>query len=347
MVIEGAPKGGGEAATRPEPKVLDLPYAGFDPLNPLPGQLEQYGLPLPLDARFPLYNAFRARLLGPGPNGGPINWVEYREMAMAGGPPGWTTIPRGGMPAERSRNWSGAYLRPSGGRSFVRVMGSWTIPQVKRPAGATGNEYLSSTWIGLDGQGSYLHSSLPQIGTAQEWKNGAPEAPYAWYQWWARGFDTTPVPLTLQVSAGDRMFALLTRVDERTVRFNLRNDTTTSVLQAFDVTQEESAPGQLLVSGATVEWIMERPAPEGTDGAELYDLPAYKDFSFTDCLAHSALGSGAPVEHDLNLAQAIRMYQNLHNPPSTPTVSTARIVRPQQIDLEYVPPYGEPKPTFP
>ncbi len=347
MVIAGAPKIGDDDVVLPKVTRLPLPPADFDPLGASRDELARYGLPPPMGEAFPLYNAFRQRFLGPGAAGQPITFVAFQDPGISGQPLAWTTAAQGGMPVERSRNWSGGYLRPSGGRSFVSLMGSWTVPRVKPPPGASGTEFRSSTWIGLDGQGAYQNASLPQIGTAQEWKNGAADAPYAWYQWWARGMDTRPWPLSLPVQPGHRVSAMLLVVNPRTVRLHLRNDSTTSLLQGFDVEFNLAAPGQLLVSGATAEWIMERPAPLGTDGAELYDLPAYEPFSFTDCIAHSALAFGPPVEHDLKLAHLIRMYEIRHNPASTPTLSTVARFLPDRLDLRYVPPLHQPDPTWP
>jgi hypothetical protein len=316
-----------------------------DPRRADPDQIKRYGLPQQATASTPLYAAFRQRFLGPGLNGDPIRFIAYDPGFIIAGFRAWDTAPPAALPAARSRNWSGAYLRPMNGRSFLKILGTWIVPDVKRPVGAPSNgAFHSSTWIGLDGQGAYLNSSLPQVGTAQEWLKDASEPKfYAWVQWWARGLGTVPTPLDLPVHPGDQVSAIATVVEESKVWLQIRNDTLGTNFQTLVAT----APGGLVVSGATAEWIMERPSPLGTDGAELYDLPAYKDFSFTACVAHSGVDFGAPVEHDLALAQAIRMYRNEHNPPSTPTISTARIIRPQQIDLEYVPPYGQPKPTFP
>lgn len=211
-------------------------------------------------------------------------------------------------------------------------MGSWRVPPVYKPVHSNGPEYWSSTWIGLDGQGFYQDASLPQIGTEQVWINGT-STYKAWVQWWARGLNTQPWYLALEVNPGDQIMALMTVLDPKRVRFNIKNHTTGVMLQTFDL----PAPGQVSVSGGTAEWIMERPSPLGTDGSEHYELPMYDDFSFTDCLAHSALGVGPVEEHDLQLSRLIRMYVVEQNPPRTRMVSTARRVLPQELQLSYVP----------
>ena len=218
-------------------------------------------------------------------------------------------------------------------------MGNWTVPRVSEPPGGTQAEYHSSTWIGLDGQRTYKDSSLPQIGTRQRWVRGATpnEDIYdAWFQWWARGQHNPPVPLpSFPVQVDDEISAILTVLNPTTVRFNMKNVTQGAMLQAFDV----PAPGSLTVSGATAEWIMERPSPVPADGWDAHPLPAYTGFAFTSCLAQAlAPGGSMPVGVDLNTARLIRMYEIRANPASLRTLSVARLVLlpTQKLELSYV-----------
>jgi hypothetical protein len=109
------------------------------------------------------------------------------------------------------------------------------------------------------------------------------------------------------------------------------------MLQAFDV----PAPPGHLISGATAEWIMERPSPLGSDGWSPYRLPAYQPFSFTGCLAESmAPGDTTARRIDLEQARLIRMYEIVDSPRSVRTISSARkVLAPQQaLELSYVGP---------
>jgi hypothetical protein len=98
------------------------------------------------------------------------------------------------------------------------------------------------------------------------------------------------------------------------------------------------APSPCIISGATAEWIMERPNPYGSTSSIPYDLPAYTDFSFTQCVAQSTLpGGAAPQDHDLQAAKLIRMYDR----PATGgvrTIATAARLSNQEIQCSYVPP---------
>src|SRR5262249_51093576 len=99
-----------------------------------------------------------------------------------------TGAPVGGSRHESSLNWSGAYILPRNARMFTQVLGSWHVPRVDPPAGENPfAEYRSSTWIGLDGQRSYLNSTLPQLGTGQFFNaTGYPPGlvMISWIQWW-------------------------------------------------------------------------------------------------------------------------------------------------------------------
>jgi hypothetical protein len=290
-------------------------------------ELSYYGLPSREAAGFsPTATAFRRAFLLPPPGGRPLSFLRVLETAMNTQPPGIRPIAAiASWPIQKSINWSGGYVVASDGRSFKSVMGCWTVPAVSLPPGGTAQEYHSSTWIGLDGQRLYLDSSLPQIGTRQRWLT----TPYAgadytaWFQWWARGQDNPPEDLPLPVDAGHKISAIITVLDEFTVRFNLKNETLGIILQAFNA----SAPPPCRISGATAEWIMERPSPLGSDGWDAYALPAYTPFAFTGCVAEStAPYSNALREHDLESASLIRMYEIIATPPGTRTISTAKRV---------------------
>ncbi len=283
---------------------------------------------------------FRRNFLAPTPGGPPLRLLAAPSLPSP--PPSISSIPGAAIaarPAQKSVNWSGGYLVPRDGRSFVSVMGRWTVPTVSLPGGPPQPEYRSSTWIGLDGQKFYLDSSLPQIGTSQRWLAGTSnKARYAaWFQWWARGLDTDEIELPLPVAAGDEISAIITVQSPTSVRCHLKNVTQGIILAAFDAT----APGPCRISGATAEWVMERPSPPQSGGWEAYALPSYTPFAFADCIAESrAPGSAELHDHDLERVRLIRMYQITAAPPAVRTVSTAQRLRSpaQKIAMTYTGP---------
>ena len=328
------PTDGGRAATPPQSRFqsLGVPPDGFNPSTEPDTELTRYGLPtVDAMASNPKAAAFRRAFLQPLADGRPLRFVPAlptSSIAMD-----LFVIERTApttQPAQRSVNWSGGYLAARGGHRFVSVMADWVVPRVTVPPDPRATEYHSSTWIGLDGQKFYLDSSLPQIGTKQrcgEGLHGAREY-YAWFQWWARGQKTEEQPLGLPVSHGDTISAIITVFDERSVICNLRNVTQNVMLEAF----RAWAPSPCRISGATVEWIMERPSPPDSDGWEAYALPDYSPFAFTGCIAESCPLRGITLhDHDLERARLIRMYEIAANPPGTRTISTARrVLLPEQ-----------------
>jgi hypothetical protein len=332
---EGA---GGGTQPRGRFDALGVPYDGFDPSMAPESALLQYGLPTPnAMASNPLATAFRRRFLEPGADS-PLRFVPMLPVSVLAED---FLIARraapAGQPTQKSANWSGAYRTPRDGHSFVSVMAEWVVPAVSVPPDRPEQEFHSSTWIGLDGQRFYLDSSLPQIGTKQ--RCGPALAGqleyYAWFQWWARGEHSEEQPLALPVNPGDRISAILTVVEQDSVICNLKNVTQNVMLEAF----RTWAPSPCRISGATAEWIMERPSPPHSDGWEAYALPVYTPFAFTACIAETQpLGSTALHDRDLEGARLIRMYEIIANPPGTRTVSTARrvLLPEQRLEMSYL-----------
>ncbi|AWN47304.1 hypothetical protein DK419_14065 [Methylobacterium terrae] len=276
---------------------LPLPPADLDPSRAEPRLLARHGLPAPRPGDGPAAAAFRRAFLAP-PEDRALRFVEAVRRDLA--PPTASARTHGAVPARRSVNWSGGSLAALQGRSLVGVMARWRVPAVTGDAGRPAH---ASAWIGLDGQGFFRNASLPQIGTLQAW-DGASARYETWVQWWARGEENAPQTLGLAVAPGDEVSAMLTLLDPATVRFNPKNESAGTMLQAFDLT----APGGRHVPGATAEWILERPSPLGSDGWHPYPLAAYAAFPFTACLAQSrASGETALAEHDLARASLIRM----------------------------------------
>jgi hypothetical protein len=243
---------------------------------------------------------------------------------------------------EGSSNWSGAYVVPTGGNMVVAIMGIWTVPTLTTPpppeTQADPNAaYECSTWIGLDGQRLYLNSSLPQIGTTQilPMSNGvaSPVSAQAWFQWWDRQTGGPPANLNIAVAPGDEVACLLWVLDPRTVGAYFLNLTSNQIAL---VTASAPIVGgtQLTVSGATAEWIMERPTKLGSTA--FYGFPDYADTKFCDCIALTGLAPPIPDSFkDLETARLIRLYDTLANPPRNLYISMPTKLDDTTVQMTY------------
>ena len=183
--------------------------------------------------------------------------------------------------------------------------------------------FLCSHWIGLDGQRRYLDSSLPQVGTAAQLDADATTQAWAWVQWWARdAAGNAPIPLPLPLSPGDRVMAVLTAVDARSVVAVLINlSRTVPIAVAVQVSappvEVGGRPAVPKITGATAEWILERPSIPGS--ARQFDFPDYDTSTFDLCVAVESdgpqgLATGLP--QDLHGARLIRMMEIEADAPS-------------------------------
>jgi len=242
-----------------------------------------------------------------------------------------------------SLNWSGACLNATEGRIFRQVSGRWTVPTLHPPPGQAEPSYECSCWIGLDGQRRYLNSTLPQCGTDHvllTGANGSTMACSAWVQWWAPR-DSTATPVTIAgfaVNPGDQISAVLTVLDPHTVLCNLINDSTQPPTMVPVQIIAPTIPGrsaQYSVTGATAEWVMERPAVI-EDPNELQPFPDYGTANFTDCVAEEVLPNAtSPVLRTLATGRYIRMYEVRHNPERTAFISLPHRVADRAFQVSY------------
>ena len=250
---------------------------------------------------------------------------------------------------ESSFNWSGAYITPGDGLMFTQVHGSWRVPRVSRPPGAPVDAAFDcSVWIGLDGQRKYYDASLPQIGTSHYLACGESEARTSvWWQWWLRGSgNPPPITVPLEVNPDDEVMCSIFVISATKVRFIVKNHSTGQLCTPFETEEptsylhESGRRVPVLVSGATAEWIVERPTiwPTESQGPfpRYYELPDYRTVEFGDCFAVSApeprdlyavvrRGEEQPArEESLEGARLINMYTVEQDPPRTVIVSEAR-----------------------
>jgi hypothetical protein len=124
------------------------------------------------------------------------------------------------------------------------------------------------------------------------------------------------------------------------VHFYIKNLTTThafgfKMCSPFDPMLNR----RLRVSGATAEWIMERPADPDTEA--IYNLPDYNVAHFYNCFALSAYvpEGGVPgpaVERNLDAARGINMYKVERNPSRSVSISKATQPTVDRFDTEFV-----------
>ncbi|MBS0560630.1 MAG: hypothetical protein JSR21_11300 [Proteobacteria bacterium] len=324
---------------------LDAPQGLFDPSAADAKTLETYGIPLPPDAsaaplEYAAWHAAFGKPLTITPfrfDDETVEWIEkskfrlYQRQAVAQA--------EAASPWEGSTNWSGAYLTATGYKRFQRIWGCWKVPatlqQPPPPLGGSGNGFACSTWIGFDGQRRYFNSSLPQVGTASflDVPGGGAVTAQAWIQWWARQeADPAPVILTLPVAPGDRIAAVLTATDPKTVIGWIVNLTTMTGMPVKGEAPKVMVGGTEArpdIAGATAEWVVERPAIPHKK--LLYDMPDYGDETFSHCVAvawnlSDPLSPMARREYGVRTARRIRMYQRLDGPARTQLVSTPAAV---------------------
>lgn len=288
-------------------------------INPLTAQAEllrRYGLPLPPSRSSPIY---------------PL-WVETFNRPLIYAPAESLTLavenqtnPRFQQAQasiatryETSRNWSGAYVHPRDGNMLLDVAGTWRIPGVDTNGGLSGVwPPTCSIWVGLDGQRLYINSSLPQIGTWQQIDACGTLTYFAWYQWWVRGQPPlSNLPLVpIDLAEGDVVVCR--------VQASGPSAAVVSMIKLGPMPQFWSTPimpgvspftGQLpVISGATAEWVVERPTVLGSD--QLYRVPRFDPVVFTNCAAEEALELNLPtVVQNLRGARFIQLFEQLGDP---------------------------------
>jgi len=175
--------------------------------------------------------------------------------------------------ASQSYNWAG-YVAT--GQAFNTVTGSWIVPAVSCPAGATS---YSSQWIGIDGDGS---STVEQDGTESDCNDGAPSYG-AWYEMYGDSAvnDGYEVPLPDPVAPGDAMTASVSLAGSTwTLAIS---DTTRNWTESIPIASPSPAPQQV-----SAEWIAERPEVDGS----LATLSDFGNAAFTSATAANGLASG-------------------------------------------------------
>jgi hypothetical protein len=321
---------------RPPPK-------GFEPLKAKTSDLLHHGLPTEPDRTRTERHAFWSKLLS-----GPVNFVEPQFDIPDDAEPHRIAPPRkrsaAGTRNEKSLNWSGVYIKPSGARMFTEIHGEWIVPKPSVPATPgilTPGSYRCVSFIGLDGQRRYRNSSLPQIGTAShvdvDAKGNATESTYAWWQWWVRDHSQRETRiLSVPIAPGHTVLCGLVVINPTVVRFYLKNQTTGYFFGPIDygAPKPEGSATQLKVTGATAEWITERPTAFDAKHT-LYELPNYGEVKFSNCYAVSSSPRDERTEK-LGLATVINMRAIRKRPHRSTPLSIAELDGEQKFTTSYV-----------
>jgi hypothetical protein len=342
MVTSNQPSSG-QPGLPPGYHVFPLPPAGFNPKTAPAPELEKFGIIPRPDPRSELFE-YWMRLFEP-----PVTFVDPKPKPVTAPPPTGPVpdiallvqpgpdIPQGpilvaGSRFTTSENWSGGYIVPTHGKMVVQAGAKWRLPRLFRPKDDPGvpvpAEYQCSTWVGLDGQCLYLNSSLPQIGVIQSLPtapSGAASSATAFCQWWDRQGPQSLIELTgLTLDAENEVIGSIWANTATSVIGYLRNIATDQLtiigMGAPVVKLRGGTELQLNISGATAEWVLERPTELGT--TTLYPFPCFDETEF-DAWAAAAPEAGPPegAPMDLRRAVLIGMYEMLVDPTRTAFIS--------------------------
>ncbi len=265
----------------------------------------------------------------PGPS-----LVEQSVRILRREPPGFSMSGS----SQDSGNWAGAYATANGGKHLGTMLGLWQVPlDASVPVGRDPADYACSIWIGLDGQRRYFDSSLPQIGTLIQFKDGK-RVDFAWVQWWERDSTSNDfLQLDLPVAPGDLIGAFLHVTDPTHVWFVIVNLSIVPVRKA--VAFLASAPlngAEPVVFGATAEWVVERPSHVGL--TTMFDLPDFGHCNIAG-LALQTAQIGAPLFEgdlrDMAYARLIRMLDQRTDPPRTAIIAMPHRAGPLGVDVSF------------
>jgi peptidase A4-like protein len=325
-----------------------LPGAGVDLLRAAPATLARFDLPPrpdPVDEKmaFRIWAYFFGRR-APFVQAG----IQLRSASFQLTPGTSMSAPISQSRFETSSNWSGAFVVPTGGDMVLAIMGRWTVPKPKLPppperAPGPNAEYACSTWIGLDGQRLYLNSSLPQIGTTQKLTVSASGPPvvscFGWFQWWERPAGGPFIQFgNFPVTPGDEIASLIWVTGASAVLAAMLNLSTNMLVAVIAIAPKAKPPGgvmrTLTISGATAEWVVERPTIFGS--TKPYWFPNYGRTRFRDCRTATGPAPGAPRKGmDLRSPHLIRMYDRLQNPMRTRFISMPEKLSDTQLGIHY------------
>jgi hypothetical protein len=349
------PRNDGETGDDAPKLKFPFPPANFDPLTASPAELGRYGLPQrPDEAGQPaLLKAWQRLFERPlsfvPPKIEEIFFPLLQEPRIRQLAPNATRF-------QDSPNWCGASIVPSGGKQLVLIFGEWNVPRPELPPpseqGPEGqaNDYHCVAWIGFDGNRRYLDSTLPQIGTEQiltvDGNGGQTRQYFAWFQWWARNQVriTRKTLSNIVLDAGVSVMAMVWVIDPHHVVMVFRtfaptNQITILVKRTPEVwlTGAKKSKTRPAISGATAEWILERPETLELKNAKLELFARYDPVRFQHVVAGTAPTAGLPTsEETLTGPRLFRLFEvpNVSG-PRTRLISMPRRISASSIEMRY------------
>jgi hypothetical protein len=192
-------------------------------------------------------------------------------------------------------NWSG-YAAVGG--PYSAVSGSWTVPTVTCPAGASSD---SAQWVGIDGAES---QTVEQDGTAADC-DGTTASYYAWYE--MLGDNAVNGGAEVQITtAGDTVHAGDSITASVSVAASQWTLTVHDITGGWTYTTPATAPFNWSAPArSSAEWIVERPEECGGNGdvCSLTPLADFVSVNFTAATATASAGAqsiaalgGEPVQ---------------------------------------------------
>lgn len=292
--------------------VYDQPPAGFNPLTASDPELEQWGFP-PRPSTSDAKNYAKWRRLVTSTRITPELTFTNIYHGPARNAKLGSTISN--VSTATSQNWSGYVVTEVNGTFSGNNPvnnGNWTVPAVApvSPATCSSATYASSQWVGFDGWSS---NDVLQAGTEADCGN----SDYFWYEW----YPNAETRLSLPVTAGDYVTAWVYYCGGCSTKGTavLENEVT---LQTTSI--GFNPPIGANYQGNSVEWIMERPAVNGS----LADLPNYALAYFT--YANATVGTGANYNPGSVVAGTILQVSMICPPwnPSSACTKTTTISAP-------------------
>jgi hypothetical protein len=286
-----------------------LPPDGFNPRAASPLELRRYGLPQRPDP------AIRPKLAA--------LWDDIFSRKLTYIRPAFRPVqellpgierrgrPRQDVVTVTHSFWSGCVVHATGSEKFSWVLGRWNVPDVAPAVEGQGSWY-SIAWIGIDG-----NTDVTQIGTVQSVSTDAngnlSKNCYAFWEWWPQSWQAIT---NFPVSFGDTLLGLICLDSPTEAWFSLLN-VTSSIHAGFTF----NAPAGTVSSENQAEWILERPAINGTTA----QLPNFGEIYFDSAMG----GHGLDFLAEGGTDTAIDMVVN------GTTVATTTVETPTLIKIAY------------
>ena len=181
-----------------------------------------------------------------------------------------------------SSNWSGyvaeTNLNDPQTNSVTAVAGSWVVPSVTGPQGASS---YSSVWVGIDGANG--NNTVEQVGTEQDVVDGVPIY-YAWWEMYSTGAQQPQQVFTgMTVRPGDLVQASVQFISTGLFAgdFELGITDTSRPNDSFAAVASPATTQNPRPLRNSAEWIVENPKESGS----VRELANFGDVTFSDAAA--------------------------------------------------------------